>query len=164
MFFKLISRIRFLVNSTNQHGVHSPFVFDFVTKGLYQKLPKSVATNDFLATQKLRKKEQKILLKIINYFQIDTIYTTVDELENTFDNNYKLLFINTINKFNFDTISVTSSKLIVVFQDIHSNKVNQEKWVTLCKNPKAPVTIDLFYFGMIFFRNEQAKEHFKIRV
>lgn len=31
------SYVKFLAKSTNQHGVHSPFVFDLVTKGLYKK-------------------------------------------------------------------------------------------------------------------------------
>ena len=35
--YQLISYIKFLVSATNQHGVHSPFVYDFVTKCLYDK-------------------------------------------------------------------------------------------------------------------------------
>ena len=31
------SYIKFLLNSTNEHGVHSPFVFDFVMKCIYDK-------------------------------------------------------------------------------------------------------------------------------
>lgn len=164
LFFKFFARIQFLLTSTNQHGVHSPFVFDFITKGLYKKLPNSATSNDFLTVQNLNKKEQKIFLNLINYFQIDTIYTSVNELENTFNENYKLLLIKNIPQFSLKTIPVKSSKLIVIFNDLHSNKANQEKWVALCKNSKATVTIDLFYFGLIFFRKEQAKEHFKIRV
>ena len=34
----------------------------------------------------------------------------------------------------------------------------------LKNHPKVKVSLDLFYFGVIFFRKEQAKEHFKIRV
>ena len=33
----LLSYIKFLSNSTNEHGVHSPFVFDFVMKCIYDK-------------------------------------------------------------------------------------------------------------------------------
>ena len=32
-----LAYVKFLAKSTNQHGVHSPFVFDLVTKGLYNK-------------------------------------------------------------------------------------------------------------------------------
>jgi len=37
MWFKIKSYLFFLLNSTNQHGVHSPFVYNFVTKCLYKK-------------------------------------------------------------------------------------------------------------------------------
>ena len=35
--YQIIAYIKFLWNSKNQHGVHSPFVFDFVTKCFYDK-------------------------------------------------------------------------------------------------------------------------------
>jgi predicted O-methyltransferase YrrM len=37
MLFQIISYINFLYNSKNEHGIHSPFVFDLVTKCLYDK-------------------------------------------------------------------------------------------------------------------------------
>ena len=37
MFFQIKSYIKFLYNSKNEHGVHSPFVFDLVTKCFYDK-------------------------------------------------------------------------------------------------------------------------------
>ena len=37
MLFIVKSYIKFLSNSTNEHGVHSPFVFDFVMKCIYDK-------------------------------------------------------------------------------------------------------------------------------
>ena len=37
MLFIVKSYIKFVSNSTNEHGVHSPFVFDFVMKCIYDK-------------------------------------------------------------------------------------------------------------------------------
>jgi predicted O-methyltransferase YrrM len=37
VFSRILSYINFLFKSKNQHGVHSPFVFDLLTKCLYQK-------------------------------------------------------------------------------------------------------------------------------
>jgi len=39
-----------------------------------------------------------------------------------------------------------------------------EAWETIIKHPKVTVSIDTFFWGIIFFRDEQAKEHFTIRV
>ena len=33
----IISYLKFLIRSTNQHGVHSPFVYNFITRCLYNK-------------------------------------------------------------------------------------------------------------------------------
>lgn len=40
MLFQIKSYLKFLWNSKNQHGVHSPFVFDLVTKCFYDKKKK----------------------------------------------------------------------------------------------------------------------------
>lgn len=40
MLFQVQSYLRFLWNSSNEHGVHSPFVFDLVTKCFYDRKPK----------------------------------------------------------------------------------------------------------------------------
>ena len=37
MLYSFFSYIKFLIRSTNQHGVHSPFVFNLTTKCFYNK-------------------------------------------------------------------------------------------------------------------------------
>jgi len=39
--FQIIAYIKFLFRSTNEHGVHSPFVYDLITKCFYDKKPYS---------------------------------------------------------------------------------------------------------------------------
>ena len=45
MFHSVKSYFRFLGKSTNQYGVHSPFVYDYLTKGLKEKISKSDKTS-----------------------------------------------------------------------------------------------------------------------
>ena len=52
---------------------------------------------------------------------------------------------------------------IFIFDDIHWSKEMEEAWTVLKKDPRVTVTIDLFEMGIVFLRNEQAKEHFSIR-
>jgi phage pi2 protein 07 len=51
-----------------------------------------------------------------------------------------------------------------IINDIHKSKENENTWDIIKKHPKVKVTIDTFHFGMVFFRAEQEKEHFVIRV
>jgi len=37
-------------------------------------------------------------------------------------------------------------------------------WEYIKAHPKVRVTVDVFECGIVFFRKEQEKEHFKIRV
>jgi len=51
-----------------------------------------------------------------------------------------------------------------IFNSISLNTEMQAAWSQIKKHPKVSVTIDLYYLGIVFFRKEQAKEDFKIRV
>ena len=163
MLFRTISYFRFLLKSSNQHGVHSPFVYTFVTKGLYKKKVKTNTFDSYSQLKKLSKKEQKILTKIVNYFNIDTIHFDASNLVENSKNKYNLLFLNNLNNLNIQTILKNSSNLFVLVRGIYQHKEAQLKWLKIIKNKEATVTINLFYFGLIFFRKEQEKEHFNIR-
>jgi hypothetical protein len=39
-----------------------------------------------------------------------------------------------------------------------------EAWDEIKNHPAVTVSIDTFYWGIVFFRKEQVKEHFVIRV
>ena len=52
---------------------------------------------------------------------------------------------------------------LFVFDDIYWSEGMAEAWEKIKKNPKVRLTIDLFFFGLVFFRNEQhAVEHLKL--
>lgn len=53
---------------------------------------------------------------------------------------------------------------LMVFDDIYWSKGMTEAWSEIKAHKNATVTIDLFYFGLVFFRKEQPKEHFKIKM
>ncbi|WP_298781524.1 hypothetical protein [uncultured Polaribacter sp.] len=161
MFFRAISYLKFLVKSTNQHGVHSPFVYDFVTKGLYQKVVKNNILNNYTELKCLSKKEQKVVLKIVNYFNIDEIYFDLKTLSKSLSSDCKILFINNLILKPF---LKDQNNYFIVINKIHRDKKTYNIWKKLIKNNQATVTIDLFYLGLIFFRKEQQKEHFTIRV
>lgn len=53
---------------------------------------------------------------------------------------------------------------VFIFDDIHWSPGMEEAWEEIKKHPEVQVTIDTFYLGLVFFRKEQARQHFKIRL
>jgi predicted O-methyltransferase YrrM len=257
------SYLNFLWNSKNEHGVHSPFVFNLVTKCFYDKkkypeytvlknFRKSlladknlIEVTDFGAGSKVFKsnkrqiakiaktagissKRAELLFRITNYFQPSTILeigtslglaTTALSLGNktskitslegcpntlhqcqlqlqsrsfvtTFNNiecintefssylknfqlpasNFQLIYFDgnhskqaTLHYFELLLPTITNETLWI-FDDIHWSKEMEEAWKTIQQHPKVTVTIDTFQWGIVFFRVEQKKEHFVIRV
>lgn len=164
MFFNIISYLKFLLKSSNQHGVHSPFVFDFVTKSLYKNNQEIINFDNYLQLEYLSKKKIKILSKIVSHFQLTEICFNFFEFKNIKRNNYKLLYIKNIKELQQSKFTNLTSKDIIIVDGIYNTKKSAEVWQEIIKNEEVQITINLFYFGLIFFRKEQAKEHFRIRV
>ncbi len=258
MWYKIKSFITFLLKSTNQHGIHSPFVYNLVTKCFYHKTniekvnsfnsvkqwlyknPKIINVTDFGSGSKVFKSNKRkvsdiakvagisskkglLLLRMLNYFKPQNILeigtsvglstavlsignpkATINTLEgctntagvaqelfNTFKlkniqlniGNFKDTLLPIVTKTKFDLIyfdgnhqkeatlryfnlclKTVQNNSIFIFDDINWSKEMQEAWFLIKEHPKVTVTIDTFFWGIVFFRKEQAKQHFKIRV
>jgi predicted O-methyltransferase YrrM len=65
----------------------------------------------------------------------------------------------------FDLLLPTiTNETIWIFDDIHWSPEMEETWKIIKHHPKVTVTIDTFQWGLVFFRREQPKEHFVIRI
>ena len=53
---------------------------------------------------------------------------------------------------------------VMIFDDIHWSKEMEEAWEEIKQHESVKVTIDTFQWGLVFFRREQEKEHFVIRL
>ena len=52
---------------------------------------------------------------------------------------------------------------VFIFDDIHWSEGMESAWATIQAHPKVTLTIDLFFFGVVFFRKEnQVKEHYAL--
>ncbi|PKA82149.1 putative O-methyltransferase YrrM [Ulvibacter sp. MAR_2010_11] len=254
---QLKSYIKFLARSTNQHGVHSPFVYNLVTKCFYDstvypeykilknfrkqllKSSETIEVTDFGAGSRVFKsntrkvshiakhagisvKRQQLLFRLVRYFKAEKCLElgtslglataamalgnpsvkvqTVEGCPNTgktvkrfFDdfsmNNiemhtvtfdtffteihsekYDLIFIDgnhdkakTLEYFE-NLLKFVANNSVLVFDDIYWSAAMTEAWQEIIQHPKVTVSIDTFYWGIVFFRKEQRKEHFTIRL
>ncbi len=256
---EIISFLKFIWNSKNEHGVHSPFVFNFVTKCLYDKkfypeylvlknYRKALLDNnnfievtDFGAGSRVFKSNKRqickiaktagisinrseMLFRIVQYFQPKSILeigtslglaTVALALGNKMANIISLEGCpNTLmesklqfQKFNLNSVDFVNTEFssyfktsnqqpttnnfiyfdgnhsqkatldyfelllptisndsVWIFDDIHWSSDMENAWEMIKNHPKVTVTIDTFQWGIVFFRPEQHKEHFVIRV
>lgn len=69
----------------------------------------------------------------------------------------------TITYFN-ELMKKATSSSIIIFDDIHWSTGMEEAWSEIKDHPSVMLTVDLFFFGIIFFRPEfKVKQHFRIR-
>ncbi|MCX7549145.1 class I SAM-dependent methyltransferase [Xanthomarina sp. F1114] len=247
--------IKFLLKSTNQHGVHSPFVYDLVTKCFYdskhypeyKKLKdyrhqllankQELEITDLGAGSKVHStnkrsiksiasnsgstyKRSKLLFRLSRYFQYNKILELGTSLgiatraiqvaqpeahiisiegcpniSNTAkayldtSKNLELLIgdfdmhIDQLKQETFDLVFFDGNhsqeatlryfeKLLphahndtmFIFDDIYWSKDMTAAWETIKKHPEVRVTVDTFFWGLVFFRKEQVEEHFRIRL
>ena len=258
MIFKITSYLHFLKKSTNQHGIHSPFIFDLITKCFYKKTTLTklklitdyrddlllnkhkIEVTDFGKGSKvfrsnsrevsriarvagISKKRSELLIRLVAYFMPTSIleigtslgigtasmhignsksnittlegcpqtlqvakkqfkkfgFNSVNFVEGDFkttlpeslkNKTYDLIYFDgnhqkepTLNYFK-QCLSAIHNDSIFIFDDIHWSKEMAEAWEEIKKHPKVTVTLDTYFWGFVFFRKEQPKENFTIRV
>jgi predicted O-methyltransferase YrrM len=69
----------------------------------------------------------------------------------------------TINYFE-QILTKTNDSSIFIFDDIHWSKEMEEAWERIKEHPSVRCTIDIFFLGFVFFRQEfKEQQHFTIR-
>ncbi|MDQ8053050.1 MAG: class I SAM-dependent methyltransferase [Pedobacter sp.] len=68
----------------------------------------------------------------------------------------------TLNYFHW-CLPKINKQTMLIFDDIYWSEGMKEAWQEIKSHPQVTITIDLFWIGLVFFREGQAKEHFKIR-
>jgi len=76
-----------------------------------------------------------------------------------FDGNHRK--IPTLNYFNL-CLKCAHNNSVFVFDDINWSDEMAEAWDEIKKHPSVTVSVDLFFMGIVFFRKEQARQHFLI--
>ena len=258
MLHQIKTYLKFLGNSSNQHGVHSPFVYDLLTKCLYTKtLPanhqqiklhrewllhnnNTIEVEDFGAGSRvfksnlrkvseiaknagMTKKRQRLLSKLVTYFspsEIVEIGTSLGLATVAMQSGYEQAKITTVEgcsntsatakqgfqKFSFDAINQVTMKFddffdsehfrstidlafidgnhskeatlsyfekllprmtnegMIIFDDIYWSPEMTAAWQQICAHKEVTVSIDTYHWGLVFFRKEQQKEHFALRI
>ena len=78
-----------------------------------------------------------------------------------FDANHQ--YLPTINYFE-TCLPYAHENTVFIFDDIYWSQGMKNAWETIKNHPKTRQTIDLYWFGIVFFRENQAKENFILKI
>jgi predicted O-methyltransferase YrrM len=62
------------------------------------------------------------------------------------------------------TLPLAHNNSVFIFDDIYWSPGMTKAWEEIKQNNNVYQTVDLFFIGLVFFRTEQNKQHFKLRV
>ncbi|MGL4597368.1 MAG: O-methyltransferase [Bacteroidia bacterium] len=93
-----------------------------------------------------------------------TLSSALDDLPKLdfvfFDGNHR--YQPTLAYFNACLQNIHNDTLFI-FDDIHWSAEMEQAWNEIAAHPQVRVSIDLFDFGLVFFRQEQPKQHFVLK-
>jgi hypothetical protein len=160
----------FKASNGKGHGVHSPFVYNFIGSILNNKELKQEANNS--------NKYRALLIRMVAYYMPVVVMeleltasnkaNILEEIENA--DNIGLLYLKQ-NKNATDfmvyfnvAIKKINTHSILIFEDIHNSKEMEASWEQIKMHKEVKLTIDIYKLGIVFFRKEQLeKENFIIR-
>ncbi len=130
----------------------------------------SVITLEGCSNTRAIAKNQLQLLNINNVKSIGTEFSEYFKTQNLKPKTHNLIYFdgNHSKKATLDyferLLPTITNETVWIFDDIHWSAEMHEAWEIIKTHPKVSVTIDTFQWGLVFFRREQPKEHFIIRV
>ncbi len=170
--FTLFNYFKYYFNASNGkgHGVHSPFVFNFIGSILNNKELKQEANYS--------NKYRALVIRMVAYYMPVVVMefeaTTsnkaniLEEIENAVT--IGLLHLKQIKNAedltnNFNTaIKKVNAESILIFEGIHKSKEMENSWEKIKMHDEVKLTIDVYKLGIVFFRKEHLeKENFTIR-
>ncbi len=150
-----MKRLRYILHgfwhfasSHSRHGTHSPFVYRLADKVIYKR-----------TEEKYRRTRIGDLLvkEIADYFGVVHTLSRVEVGES------KALYIEDAVTTVEDLAQLQHQFHYIVLAGIYNSEYHIRRWRHVCKDGRFIVTIDLFLFGLIFYRREQPKQNFKLR-
>ncbi|KOS04631.1 hypothetical protein AM493_00175 [Flavobacterium akiainvivens] len=177
----------FLWNSVSDHGLHSPFVYSFVSSTFYEgRKPKNVkaaAGLDRHALETLYKviTNRKAFKLLVLGNEAPAVTEAIREVAG--QENGQVWFFSELASVpgGLDMAILTgkgaeslleqlqrahqdsNNNTIVAVPNIHTTPFMEAAWAQIKNAPNVTVTIDTYHVGLVFFRKGQANQHFAVR-
>ncbi len=165
--YSLREYIRYKWQAKSRHGIHSPFVYDFIEHVLLNKELQQQNNSGYISYNagdagnfsiKLAGVPEKYMVLIA------TIIAYYNSPNQSFQEKPEFRFSNAENTGHLSEAQPLSSLHILIVSNIHTSKHTSANWKNIYTDPKVRLSIDLYHIGILFFRNEfKEKQHFTLK-
>lgn len=184
--------LKFLFESTNAHGVHSPFVYDLLAKCFYAKEALPYNKDYYKRYGSQGRKKIELLYRLVHYFRPAKLLVLGEEASVITDTlrfagesiNLRVWFFSTLApvpggidlgyishndsgialQMFEEIVAAANNNSVCIIGNIHSSVEMEELWEIIKVHPKVTVTVDTYHLGLVFFRKEQRNQHFIVRL
>lgn len=172
---KPFAYIKFWLKSSDEHGIHSPFVFNWITQGLYSKNPSwdsQSAKEVFVERVFTYFKPKKVAWMSVKPIpgaidQAAVFFSSFDPMRDS-TLSVQLIYIDETSLLSeaavVEALSTMGNDAFVLIDKRQMTPELSVLWNKLVESLKTTVTMDFYYYGLVFVRREQLKQHFSIRL
>jgi len=163
----MFGKIWFWLLSNNRHGIHSPFVYDFLDRALYARRRPGCDP------------EQRLLMAAAEHFAplrvgvspsgaalAQWLKPRLPEAQ-WGQPPYDLYIAGRPGEAWENSLSdpeMWHNETVIFVGGLREGTLARQAWKHLCSLPKLRVTLETYRAGLLFFRRQQAPQHFKIRL
>lgn len=134
-------------SANSRHGTHSPFIFKMANEVLYSRSKQRRGNN----------KREVLLEDLAQYFDVQYVAL------NSSVGLSRALVLKSSTVGIEQLADLQKKYRYLVLMHIYADKDMKNLWASICRDPRFIVCVDLFYYGLVFYRTEQHKELFKMR-
>lgn len=185
MIYYCLQRLKHAILFRNRrgYGVHSPFVFEFVSEIVSEKLPyycfDTIEKN--ISISNTNRKLYRLLFRIVERLSfrnililgaesslprqyISAVSNQINFLSPTYDGKVDMTYIGTLvdNSVLEQWDRLYSNTLCLVIRDIHKKGVGRELWYKLKKS--SSVALDMMWYGILFFSPQLQHGHYTLKI
>lgn len=156
--FTVVRRLQFWYNAKNRHGIHSPFVFEFVEQ-ILNASPRSEKKEQYHLLPSCTPCQSQLICRILGKYGM----VLADPGESIpLPSSSPRLWLRSRERSSWPSYFHPGD--IFVYPDIHTDRRMDGLWKADRAHPQVTMSIEIWNMGLLFFRSDfKVRQHFMVK-